>query len=84
MWTCIALSCSDASWAQALRKELIVLQKQGILKSTLLLVIEDPEGTVGGGGATLNALQVITERLSIAKGFSTVNLISYFISLTSN
>ena len=75
MWTCIALSCSDASWAQALRKDLVLLQKQNILQSTLLLVIEDPEGTVGGGGATLNALQVITERLSIVKGYSSVNYI---------
>ena len=46
MWTCIALCCSDASWAQARRKELTLLQKERILKSTLLLVVEDPEGTV--------------------------------------
>jgi len=76
MWTCVALSCSNASWAEALRKELIILQKQNLLKSTLIFVVEDPEGTVGGGGATLNALQVITERLSIVKGYSTVSYTS--------
>ena len=35
----------------------------------LILTLEDPKGGVGSGGATLNALLVVTEHLSAKAGF---------------
>ena len=79
MWTCIALTCSDPLWAEALREELGLLQKQDLLESCLqCIVLEDPVGTVGSGGATLNALLVIVERLSHLKGHTTVFAFNFF------
>ena len=34
-----------------------------------MLALEDPRGGVGSGGATLNALLVVTEHLSAKAGF---------------
>ena len=77
MWTCIAFTCSDPQWAQALREELIIFQKQNLLRSSLqCFVLEDPAGTVGSGGATLNALLVTVERLCNLSGHTTVTITS--------
>ena len=35
----------------------------------MLITLEDPKGGVGSGGATLNALLVVTEHLSAKAGF---------------
>lgn len=35
----------------------------------LILTLDDPQGGVGSGGATLNALLVVTEHLSAKAGF---------------
>ena len=39
----------------------------------LILTLEDPKGGVGSGGATLNALLVVTEHLSAKAGFGVGN-----------
>ena len=45
-------------------------QSKGLIsKDTLVLALEDPRGGVGSGGATLNALLVVTEHLSAKAGF---------------
>ena len=73
MWTCVAVTCCDSRWAKALRQELDILHRQKLLNSELpCLVLEDPPGTVGSGGATLNALLVTAERLCSINGHSTV------------
>ena len=50
--------------------ELELRQSKGLIgKDTLVLALEDPRGDVGSGGATLNALLVVTEHLSAKAGF---------------
>lgn len=50
--------------------ELELHQSKGLIsKDTLVLALEDPRGGVGSGGATLNALLVVTEHLSAKAGF---------------
>ena len=50
--------------------ELEIHQSKGfIAKDVLILTLEDPKGGVGSGGATLNALLVVTEHLSAEAGF---------------
>ena len=50
--------------------ELELHQSKGLIsKDTLVLALEDPRGDVGSGGATLNALLVVTEHLSAKAGF---------------
>mgnify|MGYP000373912534 CR=1 FL=1 len=50
--------------------ELELRQSKGLIsKDTLVLALEDPRGGVGSGGATLNALLVVTEHLSAKAGF---------------
>lgn len=44
----------------------------------MLITLEDPKGGVGSGGATLNALLVVTEHLSAKAGFRvSINFIGY-------
>ena len=51
--------------------ELIARQSKGLIpKDTLLLVIDDPVKGIGSGGATLNALLVITENLASQAGYT--------------
>ena len=50
--------------------ELELRQSKGLIsKDTLVLALEDPRGGVGSGGATLNALLVVSEHLSAKAGF---------------
>ena len=50
--------------------ELEIHQSKGFIgKDVLILTLEDPKGGVGSGGATLNALLVVTEHLSAKTGF---------------
>lgn len=44
----------------------------------MLITLEDPKGGVGSGGATLNALLVVTEHLSAKAGFRvSININGY-------
>ena len=48
----------------------------------MLITLEDPKGGVGSGGATLNALLVVTEHLSAKAGFRvSINIIGYEVFL---
>ena len=51
--------------------ELEVRQKKGqIDRDVLILTVEDPHARVGSGGATLNALLVVSEHLSQCRGYT--------------
>lgn len=50
--------------------ELEIHQNKGFLdKDVLLLTLEDPKARIGSGGATINALLVVTEHLSAKAGY---------------
>lgn len=52
----------------------------------LLLTLEDPKARVGSGGATVNALLVVTEHLSAKAGYevSFYNCTMYYTILENN
>lgn len=51
-------------------QELEIHQNKGFIdKDVLLLTLEDPKARVGSGGATVNALLVVTEHLSAKAGY---------------
>ena len=76
MWTCVVLTCCDPRWAKTLREELTILKEQKLINPELLcLVLEDPSGTVGSGGATLNALLVTVEKLCSIQGHLAVRFL---------
>lgn len=53
-----------------LSPELEIHQSKGFLdKDVLLLTLEDPKARIGSGGATINALLVVTEHLSAKAGY---------------
>ena len=48
-----------------------IWQAKGIIdKGVILLTVEDPSSQVGSGGATLNALLVVTEHICARQGYS--------------
>ena len=52
---------------------MVIRQKKGLIaQDIILLTVEDPKSEVGSGGATLNALLVVSEYISAKQGF-TVN-----------
>ena len=56
-----------------------------ISESTITLSIDDPKEQLGSGGATINALLVVTEFLSAKKGFTVIIQIRYiYIQLLLN
>lgn len=65
MWTCITLTCWDASWARGLREELKILKKQNLLNSENFCIVhhEPIVDTEEIGGLTLNALLVTVEAI---------------------
>ena len=68
MWTAIVVTCPFKSWCSPLEEELHKIVKLGAFKAETIVVVPDPgedgEVGVGSGGATLNALLVVTEHLS--------------------
>ncbi|XP_064467245.1 L-fucose kinase-like isoform X2 [Ornithodoros turicata] len=72
--TCIVVTCSTLRWATAVEAELTILQKQGIIPEDVkLLTVEDPANNIGSGAATLNALLVVTEFLSVREGYLVIS-----------
>lgn len=69
MWTCVTVTCRDATWASAINEELSILNSQSLLNSQLCVISPDPRGTEGDGEATLNALLVTLERLNNIRDF---------------
>ncbi|XP_071785812.1 L-fucose kinase-like [Asterias amurensis] len=73
-WTAIVVTCTDPASVLPLQNELEVRQKKGqIDRDVLILTVEDPHARVGSGGATLNALLVVSEHLSQCRGYTVVN-----------
>ncbi|KAJ7382350.1 hypothetical protein OS493_035627 [Desmophyllum pertusum] len=69
-WTAIVLTCQNKKSAHAFQRELEIHRSKGFIsKDVLILNLEDPKGGVGSGGATLNAVLVVTEHLSAKAGF---------------
>ncbi|CAH3182946.1 unnamed protein product, partial [Porites evermanni] len=74
-WTAIVLTCQNKTSAHTFQKELEIHQNKGFIdKDVLVLTLEDPKARVGSGGATVNALLVVTEHLSAKAGYETLNL----------
>ncbi|XP_068724220.1 L-fucose kinase-like [Montipora capricornis] len=72
-WNAIVFTCLSKTSARTIQKELDIHQSKGFIgKDVLILTLEDPKGGVGSGGATLNALLVVTEHLSAKAGFRVV------------
>ncbi|XP_071959092.1 L-fucose kinase-like [Antedon mediterranea] len=74
-WTAIALTCRSKTDAQVYQRELEIRKKMGLIDENVVIVtVEDPGGSVGSGGATLNALLVLAEHLSAKKNFTVLNV----------
>uniref|UniRef100_H2YTS9 Uncharacterized protein n=1 Tax=Ciona savignyi TaxID=51511 RepID=H2YTS9_CIOSA len=72
-WTALVITCKSKKQADAIQSQLDMRQKLGILaKDLLILCIEDPQEGLGSGGATLNALLVVTELLSAQRDYTVV------------
>ena len=63
----------------ALSTELDIHKSKGFIdQDVLTLVLEDPKERVGSGGATLNALMVVTEHLSAQAGYTVSGPASFY------
>ncbi|XP_067145412.1 L-fucose kinase-like [Centruroides vittatus] len=73
MWDCLVVTCPPDGRALALQKETELLRSRGWLDPDLpVLTAEDPAPAAGSGTATLNALLVAAEFLSLRRGYSVV------------
>jgi len=81
MWTAVVVTCPHASWCGPLEAEVRTIVGLGIggcdglEAGDTVLVVPDPgddDTRVGSGGATLNALLVVTEHLSARHGYTTI------------
>uniref|UniRef100_UPI0035901CB6 L-fucose kinase isoform X2 n=1 Tax=Myxine glutinosa TaxID=7769 RepID=UPI0035901CB6 len=73
-WTAIVLTCHRKENVEIYQRELEERQEAGAIPaSALILAVEDPPGGVGSGGATLNALLVAAEHLSVLAGHTVVS-----------
>lgn len=71
-------SLPTARYNELLFAELMARQSKGLIpKDTLLLVIDDPVKGIGSGGATLNALLVISENLASQAGYTVMDMLCY-------
>lgn len=72
--TCVVVTCPSLTWATSIEAELGILQKRGIIAEAVkILTVEDPASNIGSGAATLNALLVVTEFLSVQEGYSVIS-----------
>ncbi|XP_062442094.1 L-fucose kinase [Rhea pennata] len=72
-WTVVVLTCQRRDCVSAFQQELETRWRRGALgRRPVLLVVEDPSGRAGSGGATLNALLVAAEHLSARAGRTVV------------
>ena len=76
MWTAVVVTCPFKSWCDPLEREVHKILKLGGHRAENVVVVPDPgeddDVGVGSGGATLNALLVVTEYLSARQGHTTV------------
>ena len=72
-WDVLVITCKTKRLAAAVQNQLDRKKQQGCLPEDLLtFCIEDPQDGIGSGGATLNALLIITEHLSAKEGYTVV------------
>lgn len=72
-WSCIVITCPSSSSVAAVRREIEFMQKENRLPSGVdVLAIEDPAENIGSGAATLNALVIATEFLSVQQDYMVV------------
>ena len=72
-WDVLVLTCKTKQFAAAAQSQLDQKKMQGLLPENLVtFCIEDPQEGIGSGGATLNALLIVTEHLSAKSGFTVV------------
>ena len=71
----IVITSASPVQAEAYTLELELRRRLGLIpESTVVLAVPDPAGyRVGSGGATLNALAVVSQRLCYAAGYSELN-----------
>eukprot|EP00047_Mylnosiga_fluctuans_P004512 m.234963 g.234963 ORF g.234963 m.234963 type:complete len:1084 (-) comp12747_c0_seq1:63-3314(-) len=73
-WTAIVLTCMKREHASFYLDEFKQRQDAGFISTkTRIMIAEDPNARVGSGGATLNALLVVTELLSALAGQTVVH-----------
>ena len=73
MWDVLVVTFCNQELARAARNYLKKRKAHNWLPNDLtVLCIEDPQDSLGSGGATLNALLTVTEHLSAQKGFTVV------------
>eukprot|EP00043_Microstomoeca_roanoka_P014311 m.141571 g.141571 ORF g.141571 m.141571 type:complete len:1080 (+) comp15983_c0_seq1:70-3309(+) len=73
-WTAIVVTSSAPGTCGAFLAELEKRREAGVIrKSTVLVAADDPKFKIGSGGATINALLMVTEMLSAQSGFTVVN-----------
>ncbi|EGD80832.1 hypothetical protein PTSG_11727 [Salpingoeca rosetta] len=73
-WTAIVVTSPLAGLCSSFVRELEKRRKSGaIASSTVLVAADDPGVNIGSGGATVNALLMVTEMLSSQQGFTVVN-----------
>nr|CAB3247406.1 L-fucose kinase-like [Phallusia mammillata] len=72
-WTSLLITCKTKQYADAIQHQMDLKKQLGFLPADLdILCIEDPQDGVGSGGATLNALLILTEHLSAKNGHTVV------------
>lgn len=72
-WTAIVLTSTNRNRGSAFLAEFRRRQSAGFIPAeTHVLTVDDPQTKVGSGGATLNALLVVTEYLSAQAGHTVV------------
>lgn len=70
-WTAVVMTCCSLELTGVINSELELLRKKGVFsKETYTVCVEDPELSVGSGGATVNALLMVVEHLSAKKGYN--------------
>ena len=72
-WTAIVVTCFSPELAECVGKELELMKKYGSISTeTTTVAIADPQPNIGSGGATINAVLVISEMLSAKEGYHTL------------
>jgi len=75
LWSAIIITCKSEAYAKNANDELEYRKKIGIIdKNTITLAVEDPQKEIGSGGATINALLVISELLSVKYNYSALSI----------
>ena len=73
-WDVLVLTCNTKQFAAAAQTQLDQRKQLGLFPQSLVIFcIADPQDGIGSGGATLNALLIVTEHLSAKSGYTVVS-----------